>query len=884
MLPTPVEASNDLSNSINQIVARVAALLPKYGWEVVERNQPADIVAAHAGQSGGEFPCDIAHCHGLYPTREYADKLWFAANQSVIENLRRAKVVTAPSRWVADILRRDMHLTPHVIPWAADSAEWTPGAHEGYTLWNKTRMDPVCNPVYVANLASRVPSAKFVTTFFPSGIIPQNVSVIGRRPFDSMKPFIQGAGLYLATTKETFGIGILEAMLCGIPILGFRWGAVPDFVEHGVHGFLAEPGDLDGLVDGWHYCMAHRATLGENARLRAQEYTWERVAMQFAALYDETFRQLHAPKPFDVSVVVPNYNYNAYLHDALNSVLAQEGNVAIELIVVDDGSTDDSKRKLQAFEDTIKKETVSSTVKSFKVIYKENGGVSSARNAGIEKASADYIVCLDADDMLGHPNFVEWLFNEIKQDASLGIVYTGLGVVRDEDKTQHVKSEWPGQFDALMHFEGHNQIPTCCMFRREAWRRALGYKFYAEPSEDAELWSRMFALGYRARQITPEPIFYYRIHENSLSSGIRTGKANAVNWLFFHSYSKTKQYPFATVVPAANRSWAVDNYDTPRVTIVIPVAEHHLNYLKRSLDSVYGQTFKYWECIVVNDTGRDISSYVYPWVKIVNPEKQLKNAAKARNRGIKAARSPLITFLDADDFFHPDFLQKTISKFQATGRYVYTDWVSLKKDGSQEVGHAAEYSTHAVFNREILHTINILIPKATLYTVAGFDEDMDTWEDADLFMKLASVGRCGVRVPEPLIYYDYASGQLREKAFAKIADLKALFTERYGRYMGEGAEVCACDDPKPQMDSAQLFDAAKSGEMVRVRYLGSKAKQQLNGPTTRQNYGRRQNGDIFYIWQEDYAAMPTLFEPMPVQDIATIRKTEMPPTPLKVKS
>ncbi len=884
MLPTPKEASNDLSNSINQIVDRLTALLPRYGWEVVERDQPADLVAAHAGQSGGEYPCDIAHCHGLYPTREYPDKLWFAANQSVIENLRRARVVTAPSRWVADILRRDMHLSPHIIPWAVDSSEWSPIPHKGYTLWNKTRVDPVCNPVYVANLAQRIPSAKFVTTFYPSAIVPQNVSVIGRRPFDSMKPFVQEAALYLATTKETFGIGILEAMACGIPILGFRWGAVPDFVEHGVHGFLAEPGDLDGLIDGWHYCMANRAILGENARERAKEYTWERVAMQFATLYDEVYRKLNAPKEFDVSIIIPNYNYDEFLHESINSVLAQEGNVAIELIVVDDGSTDNSKKKLQIVDEAFQKEKVSSTVKSFKVIYKDNGGVSSARNVGITAASADYIICLDADDRLGSPNFVEWLHTEISKDRSLGIVYTGLGVINNADPTQFQRSEWPGKFDATMHFDNHNQIPTCCMFRKEAWTKALGYKFYAEPAEDAELWSRILALGYNARQVTPESLFYYRIHEGSLSSGIRSGKANAVNWLYFHSYSKTKQYPFATSVPAPNRSWPVDNYDTPRVTVVIPVAEYHLTYLKRALDSVAAQTFKYWECIVVNDTDKDITEYVYPWVKILTPEKKLRNAAKARNRGIKAARSPLVTFLDADDFFDPTFLQKTIAKFQATGRYVYTDWVSLKKDGSQEVGRASEYSTHAVFNREILHTVNILIPKSTLYAVAGFDEDWNTWEDAELFMKLARAGKCGVRLAEPLIFYDYASGQLREKAFAQIVDLKAKLVERYGRYMGEGAEVCSCDDPKPQLSSGEMLDAAKSGEMVRVKYLGSTAKQQIVGPSTKQNYGRRQSGDVFYIWQEDYDSLPTLFEPMPLQDIATIRKTEMPPTPLKVTS
>lgn len=97
----------------------------------------------------------------------------------------------------------------------------------------------------------------------------------------------------------------------------------------------------------------------------------------------------HMPK---ISIIIPAYNAEKYIGRCLDSIMAQSYHIDVEIVVVNDGSTDDTQRILSQYQ--------GSHPDLFKIINKPNGGVSSARNAGMDAATGDWIWFCDADDYI----------------------------------------------------------------------------------------------------------------------------------------------------------------------------------------------------------------------------------------------------------------------------------------------------------------------------------------------------------------------------------------------------------------------------------------------------------------------------------------------------
>lgn len=123
---------------------------------------------------------------------------------------------------------------------------------------------------------------------------------------------------------------------------------------------------------------------------------------------------------FKVSVIVPVYNLSQYIGSTLDSIINQDFN-SFELIVVDDGSTDDSLEIIN--------EKLSKSLISYNVIHQENSGVSSARNRGIREANGEYIVFVDGDDYITG-NHLSELYNG-ESDFSL------IQLVKKKEKSYH---------------------------------------------------------------------------------------------------------------------------------------------------------------------------------------------------------------------------------------------------------------------------------------------------------------------------------------------------------------------------------------------------------------------------------------------------------------
>ena len=131
-----------------------------------------------------------------------------------------------------------------------------------------------------------------------------------------------------------------------------------------------------------------------------------------------------------VSIVVPCYNGEQYIEKCLNSLLHQTYE-NIEILVVDDGSKDHSKTLINQF---IKK---SNKIKYF---YKENGGLSSARNYGIAKACGKYIVFVDIDDYVDE-EYISKLYHSIIENNSDISICAIKRIYQDHESINYINSD-----------------------------------------------------------------------------------------------------------------------------------------------------------------------------------------------------------------------------------------------------------------------------------------------------------------------------------------------------------------------------------------------------------------------------------------------------------
>lgn len=803
---------------IRRVVEAQHKYLPTYGIETVQDEKQADLVAVHAGTWVPTDKPVVEHCHGLY-WKEYEWPHWcHKMNQEVIDSMRKANAITAPSEWVAQVIRRGMWADPIVIPHGVDVEEWSSdGNHENYILWNKTRIDPVCDESPVSRLAQLDTTHQYVSTYGQPNI--PNLRLTGTLPFATAKLLIQRAGVYLCTTRETFGIGTLEAMACGVPIVGFNWGGQRDIVEHGVTGWLVKPGDIDGLREGVEYCLAHRSKMSVACREVVREhYTWQEVMKQYADLYSLVHSGVVHEGP-KVSVVITNYKLEKYLLDAVESVASAAKGMKpqdVEVVVVNDNSPTWSLDIVAKVADVCAENDLICTIES----NEKNLYLAGALNVGIGVASGKYIVPLDADNMLA-PRALATLSSALDANRDIDIAYGAMEVI-ESDHWNGV-SGWPTEFDYRAQMAHRNQIPSTCMYRRAVWERSGGYRRRCRTAEDADFWCRVTSLGFVPKKVTDAVVLVYRDRSDSMSHVQQDW-----DWTAWYSWSRDPDLtPFAA---PQQKTINVPSYEPIHVSVVVPVGPNHRDKVIDAVDSLVAQTYQNWECIVVNDSGEPLS-WIHPFVKVVDTyvDTPINRVSHARNAGIRAASSKLFVLLDADDYLQPTALEEMLRAY-TPGKYVYTDWY-VSETG--EISTTPEYDCKTILHK-MHHSVTCLYEKEAWEKVGGFDESLRGWEDWDFIIALNAIGECcGVRVPRPLFYYRLYAGQRREELYANRDELKVEMFNKWQPYI-EGRLKMACGSCGAKRAAADYvppvtsdYRPDPSGETERIQYNGDNV-----GPVT----------------------------------------------------
>ncbi len=201
-----------------------------------------------------------------------------------------------------------------------------------------------------------------------------------------------------------------------------------------------------------------------------------------------------------VSIIIPCYNSESTVEETLRSVLDQTFD-SWEALIINDGSPDN-------IEDIALKWAEKD--KRFKYHKKENGGLGSARNYGIEKAIGEFIVPLDSDNKI-RPKFVENGVQILRKYEEVGVLYG------DAMKFGDINERWNvGEFD-ILKILNHNYIDACSLIRRAVFDKVGFYdeKMPYQGHEDWEFWLRVTKNCFQFYYLK-EIAFDYRTSPNSM--------------------------------------------------------------------------------------------------------------------------------------------------------------------------------------------------------------------------------------------------------------------------------------------------------------------------------------------------------------------------------
>jgi glycosyltransferase involved in cell wall biosynthesis len=221
-----------------------------------------------------------------------------------------------------------------------------------------------------------------------------------------------------------------------------------------------------------------------------------------------------------ISVIIPAYNVADFVREAVDSALAQT-RLDIEVIVVDDGSTDGSADTLGDLDDP-----------RLRVIRENHGGSAAARNAGLRLASGELVAFLDADDRWAPQNLERqsaFLENYPEVDMTFGHSL----VVDEAGHSLGFKSSSCDGLVSLSQLLRTNEIGngSCLLLRREALDRAGWFDVKLTACVDIDVWMRVASLRPNNVVAIPEVLTFYRRRKNQISSDWRRMEAGYLQLL-----------------------------------------------------------------------------------------------------------------------------------------------------------------------------------------------------------------------------------------------------------------------------------------------------------------------------------------------------------------
>ena len=462
-----------------------------------------------------------------------------------------------------------------------------------------------------------------------------------------------------------------------------------------------------------------------------------------------------------VSIVIPVYNGEKYVKEAIDSALAQTYK-NIEIIVVNDGSTDKTEEICKSYGNKIR------------YFSKKNGGVSSALNLAIEKMNGEYFSWLSHDDLY-FPNKIskqiDFINNYNQNDIILFSIYILInengeliGVHKSDNQTLKIKPEY-----SLLR---GNVNGITMLIPKDAFLECGKFNEKLRCTQDYDLWLKMIK-KYRFIH-TDNYLSLTRIHQNqdtqsnplvvkegnnlwiNLIESVSDSRKIELEGSIYNYYKKTSDFlkdtpydkAFNYVCSKLKKMETDVNYAIKKgnitVSVIIPFYNRKKE-LKRAIKSVIAQTYKNIELILIDDCSTEKNEFVENLVlenkniKYYRNEKNM-GASFSRNVGIEKSNGTFIAFLDSDDEFVIDKIETQLKLMILNNSNVsYSDYY-VKNKNKKILFNA--YTKNENDNNEYLYNCKLATPtimvnrKFLLDNNIKYKTDLDVCEDICFYLDI----------------------------------------------------------------------------------------------------------------------------------------------------
>ena len=295
-----------------------------------------------------------------------------------------------------------------------------------------------------------------------------------------------------------------------------------------------------------------------------------------------------------ITVYITNYNYGKYIRQAVDSILNQTLQ-DFELIIIDDGSTDNSKTIIEEYSGHPK----------IKIIYQQNKGLNISNNVALRMTEGKYIMRLDADDYLDE-NALLVMSSLLEKDDDLGLVFPDYYLIDTEGNILSIEKRNSFKKDVtLLDMPAHG---ACTMIRKKFLQQLGGYDEQYKCQDGYELWIK-FITKYKVTNVNT-PLFYYRQHGENLTSNeekiLNTRKKIKENFL---QNKKISIPPTIAIIPIRSKK-----YNKKNIPFLI-IKDKYLLFDK--IDQALHS--KYLNLIVISSPDKEIEKLLhenYPDTKV----------------------------------------------------------------------------------------------------------------------------------------------------------------------------------------------------------------------------------------------------------------------------